>query len=692
MIQVYLFSFIPVIALGAAMYLGINKKQEYGGRSRALMVSLLLITFVGLLATIVELRIDKNYENLRMVFLLFTLIGYSLSIIVLEYSVHSQRIKLSYLTEDVKSSLKYYKILITISIILALISISLQFMSKTESLIMITELVVILLLAVNLIGLLVVFNFRKGVLRKKNYPFIVTASVMGLYVTLLINSYSTETNISFAPLIILNIIFLIRCFEEYVFFRTEHMQYMLVHEAKLKKESSKIINKIILSDKKEDSKIIESVVSTMLSNIKGELVIDSRGITGILTFRLFGGYFRLDSKDMIHGYCTPLSDMLSIKQVNTDTIHKKLMSTKYSLDHILETPIDELKDFGAKYLRKIIDEKQIIVTDVIPACYKGLQKLIAFVPIFNEDKIAGFQVVFKSNFDKLYYFEKKSLKATSYRLNTIFSIVNGKQVQEERNRLMGEMNIAKEIQTSIIPKTMELEGYTIACNMVTATEVGGDAYDFIKNRYGNYFSIGDVSGHGLPSGITALIFLASLQAALDASEVLETKLDVDKAYDIVNRVLCTINRDRIGSDKFMTGNIFREENGTLHYAGAHEVAVQYCKKDNQVILHKGCTEKTAFLGLSEYIKSETSIGSLTMESGDILLLYTDGVIEAKDENAEQYGIENVEALLFENQDQEPETILELLKNEVVKYAEKGDIKQNDGSLSDDISMVIIKKN
>ena len=81
-----------------------------------------------------------------------------------------------------------------------------------------------------------------------------------------------------------------------------------------------------------------------------------------------------------------------------------------------------------------------------------------------------------------------------------------------------------------------------------------------------------------------------------------------------------------------------------------------------------------------------------MESGDILLLYTDGVIEAKDENAVQYGIENVEALLFENQDQEPGIILELLKNEVIKYAEKGDIKQNGGSLSDDISMVIIKKN
>ncbi len=692
MIQVYLFSFIPVIALTVAMYVGINKKQEYGGRSRALLVSLLLITFVGILATIVELNLDKNYENLRIIFLLFTLIAYSLSILVLEYSVHSQRIKLSYLSEDVKVSLKFYKIFMIISLVLALLSILVQFMPKNDSLIMISELVVITLLATNLIGVFVVFNFRKGVLRKKNYPFIATAIVMSVYVVLLISSYSSKTMISFVPLIILNLIFIIRCFEEYVFFRTEHMQYMLIHEAKLKKESSKIINKIILSDKQEDSKIIHSVVSTMLSNIKSELVIDSHGITGILTFRLFGGYFRLDSEEMIQGYCTPLSELLSIKQVNTDTIHKKLMGTKYSLEHILETSLEDHKDFGAKYLKKMIDEKQILIMDKIPTCYRGLQKMIAFVPIFNEDKIAGFQVVFKSNYDKLYYFERKSLKATSYTLNTIFSIVNGKQVQEERNRLMGEMNIAKDIQTSIIPKTMELDGYTIACNMVTATEVGGDAYDFIKNKYGNYFSIGDVSGHGLPSGITALIFLTSLQAALDAAEVLGSKLDVDKAYDIINRVLCTINRDRIGSDKFMTGNVFREDNGTLHYAGAHEIAVQYCKKDNQVILHKGCTEKTAFLGLSEFIKSETSIGSLTMESGDVLLLYTDGVIEAKDENAVQYGIENVEALLFENQDQDPEIILELLKNEVIKYAEKGDIKQNGGSLSDDISMVIIKKN
>ena len=114
MIQVYLFSFIPVIALAIAMYLGINKKQEYGGRSKALLVSLLLIAFAGILAAFVELKIDKDY---RMVFLLFTLFTYSMSIVVLEYSVHSQRIKLSFLTEDVNISLKNYKILMIIGLI-----------------------------------------------------------------------------------------------------------------------------------------------------------------------------------------------------------------------------------------------------------------------------------------------------------------------------------------------------------------------------------------------------------------------------------------------------------------------------------------------------------------------------------------------------------------------------------------------
>lgn len=691
MIELYLFSFIPVIGLGIAMMLGIFKKPEYGNRWKYLAIGIGFLVLIVSLAS-VEIFAPVKVHAIRFSILLVILLLYSLSIFYLELSIHSQRIKLNFLTSDVGFTYKKYKSLTVLSLIFIIASIAVGALFPEVNIVLFLTMAAIALVVANIYMITSVYNFRKGVLRKRDYPFVISIIVFCIYAVIIADSYINNKVNNYSPLLILNLLFLARSYEEYVYFRTQHMQYMLANQHKSKKASARLINRIILSNKKEDSDIIVNVIENMLDNMKRELVMESYGITGLMTFRLFNGFFRIDTDAMIHGYCTPLSTMLSIKKVASDTIHKKLLGTNYNLYHILETPIEQLHDFGEKYLKMIIEQKEIIEVSNIPDCYKGLQKMIAFVPIFNEDKIAGFQVVFKNDYDKLYYFEKKLLKTLGFNLNTIFSIVNGKQVQDERNRLMSEMNIAKDIQTSIVPRSMELDGYSIACNMLTASEVGGDAYDFIKKKAGNYFSIGDVSGHGLPSGITALIFLSSLQAALETADELGAVLEVDKAYDIINRVLCTINRDRIGSDKFMTGNVFRENNGTFQYAGAHEIAVQYCSRENRVIQHKGCTERTAFLGLSEYIKSETSRGEFILESGDILVLYTDGVIEAKDENSIQYGIENLEALLFENKDAKPDVILDLLKKEVFAYAKKGDIRKNGGSLSDDISMVIIKKN
>lgn len=691
MISLYLFTFVTVISLGLVLALDIKNKKEYGNRWKYLLFSLIILGVIAGIVSYISIWPLTNVKHYAPIYLITTLL-YSSAFFYLEYSVHIQRIKLSFLVDDISPTLKNYRTALLISFALAIVFILGNIIDIKINLFSLLIISMLLMVGANAYLVLAMFNFRKGVLRKKNYPFIILSLFMIYFLVLIALNYTAIRAVHFSVMMLLNIVFVIRLYEEYIYFRTKHMQFMLINENKARKENGKIINKIILSTQKEDSQIILNLIQGMLNNMKRDLVMDSYGITGIMTFRLYNGEFKLDSDDMIMGFCTPLESVRSIKKVSQENTHKKLMDTKYRLDYILETPLDEMKTFGEKYLKLIIEKKEILEVEEIPSCFKGLQKNISFVPIFNEDRIAGFQVVFKDSYNQLYYFEKKMLKIQGYNLNTIFSIINGKQVQEERNRLMGEMNIAKDIQTSIVPKSIELDGYSVACNMVTATEVGGDAYDFVANKFGNYFSIGDVSGHGLPSGITALIFLASMHAALDASEVLEKRLDSDKVYDIINRVLCKINRDRIGSDKFMTGNILREENGEFHYAGAHEVAIQYCKKDNKTVVHKGFTEKTAFLGLSEYIKSESSNGSITLESGDVLVLYTDGVIEAKDENSVQYGVENVEALLFENNDSAPEVILDLIKAEVMSYAEKGDIKTNDGNLSDDISMVIIKKN
>ena len=685
--QFFLFSFIPVIALSMVMWLGIFKRPEYGRRPVFLFLSIIPLIVIAILFTVMNLFLEPVVPILRMVLLFVSLSSYTLAFFFLEYSVHCQRIKYSYLTDEVNTGLKKVRILIWVctGLIAAFAILGFIFPNVNKS--VFYYLIIVLLGLINIIMIFILFNFRKGVLRKMRYPFVINL------VVLLVFMFLPQIWYLLHPLmILLNLTYIVRAYQEYIFYRSKHMQFLIHKQNKTQKTRTKLINKIILSDRKDDAQIMSDVVSHSINNMKSELVVAQYGVTGVLTYRLFKGTFRIDTSDMIYGYCTPLYNMESIKKQSQSNLTKCLLETRFELQQIIETPLEQLSSFGAKYLKRIIDEKDIVIMDSIPKCFHGMQKMIAFVPIFNMDQIAGFQVIFKDSYDKLFPHEKNILKESGYNLNTIFSIVNGKQVQDERNRLMSEMNIAKDIQTSIVPGSIELDGYTVACNMLTASEVGGDAYDFVQSRFGNYFSIGDVSGHGLPSGLMALIFLSAMQAAIATSEELDTELAADKAYDIINKVLCTINRDRIGSDKFMTGNIFREIEGTFQFAGAHEIALQYSREDDAVIQHKDCSDRTAFLGLSEYIQSVSSRGEIVMKSGDILVLYTDGTIEAKNEHSDQFGMERLHNILQANKDAEPEAILEMVMDGVFKFARKGDLAKNEGDLADDITLLVIRKN
>src|SRR4030042_2558471 len=255
-------------------------------------------------------------------------------------------------------------------------------------------------------------------------------------------------------------------------------------------------------------------------------------------------------------------------------------------------------------------------------------------------------LVFKDNFDKLFPEEEHALDTVVDNLTVILSIIKGKQIQRERNRLQGELEIAAQIQTSIVPKTIELDGYECFTGMTTASEVGGDVYDYLKTEYGTYLGIGDVSGPGLPSGITALIQLTAFQSALLTASAFEKILAPHELYEIVNMIICEINKNRIGSDKFMTENYFLINDNGFTYAGTHLIGLLYRKNENVVTELSGLANRTAFMGISSSISAIDSEGRFTMAKDDILLLYTDGIIEPKNNYSHQFGMERLKELLL----------------------------------------------
>jgi sigma-B regulation protein RsbU (phosphoserine phosphatase) len=123
------------------------------------------------------------------------------------------------------------------------------------------------------------------------------------------------------------------------------------------------------------------------------------------------------------------------------------------------------------------------------------------------------------------------------------------------------------IQTSILPRDVNVAGLEIAATMRAATEVGGDYYDVIPVTDGCWMGIGDVAGHGLGTGLVMLMMQSGIGA-------LARKLPDASPRDLLlalNAMLVDNVRQRLGQREHATLTLLRyRRDGTLAFAGAHE--------------------------------------------------------------------------------------------------------------------------
>jgi sigma-B regulation protein RsbU (phosphoserine phosphatase) len=161
-------------------------------------------------------------------------------------------------------------------------------------------------------------------------------------------------------------------------------------------------------------------------------------------------------------------------------------------------------------------------------------------------------------------------------------------------------------------------------------------------------------------------------------------------YDAVNRVLCTLHRDRLGSDKFMTQNYFRSSGDTIEHVGTHLVGLLWRARNEDVEELTGLVDQTGFLGLSEFVVSTQSLGSFAMHAGDVLLLYSDGVTEAKNGRGDEFGLDGLKRALFQHADGTPQELIAAVTDDLRRHAAGGDLKKH-GRFADDVSLVVLKK-
>jgi sigma-B regulation protein RsbU (phosphoserine phosphatase) len=210
----------------------------------------------------------------------------------------------------------------------------------------------------------------------------------------------------------------------------------------------------------------------------------------------------------------------------------------------------------------------------------------------------------------------------------------------ERARLQKEMEIAARIQTSILPRALAVPGLEIAAAMRTATEVGGDYYDVIPTADGCWLGIGDVAGHGLPTGLVMLMMQSGIG-------VLARKIPDAPPRELLlalNAMLVENVRDRLGQREHATLTLLRyRSDGTLVFAGAHE----------EILIRRAATGRCqrldtpgAWVGAKRDIAAGTVETTARLAPGDLLVLYTDGLIEATGgDGRERFGSNRLIALI-----------------------------------------------
>ena len=207
------------------------------------------------------------------------------------------------------------------------------------------------------------------------------------------------------------------------------------------------------------------------------------------------------------------------------------------------------------------------------------------------------------------------------------------RTEEALLTIRNELEIARRIQTSILPEAMPtLRGLTVAAQYVPMSQVAGDFYDFLQvddRRVG--VLIADVSGHGVPAALVASMVKVAIAAQGEHAD--------DPA-----RVIAGLNSILSGKlqGQFVTAAyLFLDlEAGIGRYsATGHPPLMHFVAADRSI---HDVVENGLILGVMPLAKYETKV--LTFGSGDRFLLYTDGVLEA-DHRGEEFGEVRVKQIL-----------------------------------------------
>lgn len=234
--------------------------------------------------------------------------------------------------------------------------------------------------------------------------------------------------------------------------------------------------------------------------------------------------------------------------------------------------------------------------------------------------------------------------------------------------LAEELSTAREIQMELLPESPPSpEPYQLEVLYRPAKEVGGDYYDFFDLPAGNLgLAIGDVTGKGIPAALT----MASLKGNLGA--YVTQVYSISDIMRLVNQRICAGTEGASLMGLFYS--VLDLETGRLSYVNAgHNPPLLVC--------HDGSVSRlsTGGLLLGFDPEAEYEHGVETISSGDVLVMYTDGITEAMDPRGREFSLDGLSRTVGESRDLSAAQIVSAVMNAVGRHAE-GAARRDDQTL------------
>jgi len=335
-------------------------------------------------------------------------------------------------------------------------------------------------------------------------------------------------------------------------------------------------------------------------------------------------------------------------------------------------------DLAADLVHRVVQRGQAELENDVPRgtvfeAGDGRLSLLC-APLKTEQRALGVLLLVRDAPEPFSAGELKLLNSVAMQVAPALEVARLYQVAVEKARMERELQMARQVQASLIPTSMpQVPGWELASDWRPALEVAGDFFDLVATEDGQLsLVIADVSGKGMP----ASLFMVFARSVLRAS--MEQAASPAEGLARANRLIAQESR----ASAFVTLFYARltVQTGDLTYVNAgHNPPLLFRSATGEIVL---LTRTGMAMGVLDDISYEQE--SVRLEPGDTLLFYTDGLTEAFNSDREEFGMERLKQVVREHQGGSAGGLVTALEAAVDGFT-------SGAPASDDITLLALKR-